>query len=207
MELEYYCWIFKSVLTPRFCNDLIQVAKTKKEEIAWTGAHKPHQSDKKALKDLRKTRDSNIVWMDGGWIYKELHHYINKANEDADWNFQWDYSEACQFTKYELNQHYTWHRDSWKKPYKAPNELDKHGKIRKLSVTCSLSDPEDYEGGELELNIANPTNKNKNSIITLSDVPRGTVIVFPSFMWHRVKPVTSGTRYSLVVWNLGRPFR
>jgi len=42
MELEYYCWIFKSVLTPRFCNDLIQVAKTKKEEIAWTGAHKPH---------------------------------------------------------------------------------------------------------------------------------------------------------------------
>ena len=51
MELEYYCWIFKSVLTPRFCNDLIQVAKTKKEEIAWTGAHKPHQSDKKALKD------------------------------------------------------------------------------------------------------------------------------------------------------------
>jgi predicted 2-oxoglutarate/Fe(II)-dependent dioxygenase YbiX len=64
-----------------------------------------------------------------------------------------------------------------------------------------------YGGGELELNIANPTNKNKNNIITLSDVPRGTVIVFPSFMWHRVKPVTSGTRYSLVVWNLGRPFR
>ena len=37
--------------------------------------------------------------------------------------------------------------------------------------------------------------------------PRGSIIVFPSFCWHRVAPVTKGTRYSLVMWNLGRPFR
>ena len=37
--------------------------------------------------------------------------------------------------------------------------------------------------------------------------PRGSIIVFPSFVWHRVKPVTSGTRYSLVVWHLGRSFK
>lgn len=208
MELQYYCWIFKSVLTPKFCDDLINIAKTKKEEIAWTGLNKPSNQDEKGLKDLRKTRDSNIVWMEGGWIYRELHYYINKANQDSGWNYEWDYSETCQFTKYELNQHYTWHVDSWKKPYKTPNEFDKHGKIRKLSVTCALSHPEDYEGGELQLNIADPSKSNQDdNLITLSDVPRGSIIVFPSFLWHRVKPVTNGIRYSLVVWNLGRPFR
>lgn len=36
---------------------------------------------------------------------------------------------------------------------------------------------------------------------------RGSVIIFPSYVWHRVKPVTRGKRYSLVVWNLGHPFR
>ena len=37
--------------------------------------------------------------------------------------------------------------------------------------------------------------------------PKGSVVVFPSFVWHRVKPVISGTRHSLVIWNLGWPFR
>ena len=207
MELVNYCWVFKSVLTPKFCDDLIEHSKTKEELLGWTGNHKPHSTNIKAIKDLKKTRDSNIIWMDGSWIYREIHPYINQANKDANWNFEWDYSEACQFTKYQLNQHYTWHVDSWKKPYKAPNELEKHNKIRKLSVTCSLSNPEDYQGGELEINIANPTNTNKKNIITLSDVPKGTIIIFPSFLWHRVKPVTKGTRYSLVIWNLGGPFR
>ena len=37
--------------------------------------------------------------------------------------------------------------------------------------------------------------------------PQGSVIVFPSFVWHRVTPVTKGTRYSLVLWTCGQPFR
>jgi PKHD-type hydroxylase len=37
--------------------------------------------------------------------------------------------------------------------------------------------------------------------------PRGSIVVFPSHVWHRVKPVTKGTRYSLVIWNLGYPFK
>ena len=58
----------------------------------------------------------------------------------AGWNFQWDYSEACQFTKYEKGQYYDWHCDGWDKPYNKPNTPE-HGKIRKLSVTVTLSDP------------------------------------------------------------------
>ena len=49
--------------------------------------------------------------------------------------------------------------------------------------------------------------ESKHKIQCKEILPKGSIIVFPSFVWHRVKPVTSGTRYSLVVWHLGRPFK
>ena len=49
--------------------------------------------------------------------------------------------------------------------------------------------------------------ENKHLVKAKEILPKGSIIVFPSFVWHRVKPVTSGVRYSLVLWNLGYPFR
>ena len=62
-----------------------------------------------------------------------------------------DRSESCQFTKYKQGQYYDWHCDSWDKPYqrKDKNNPD-NGKIRKLSMTCQLTDGSEYSGGELE---------------------------------------------------------
>jgi hypothetical protein len=40
--------------------------------------------------------------------------------------------------KYKLNQFYDWHCDSWDQPYNNLDNKDTHGKIRKLSVTCSF---------------------------------------------------------------------
>ena len=57
--------------------------------------------------------------------------------------------------KYEKGQYYDWHCDSWDKPYVRENQRPDHGKIRKLSVTVSLSDPKDYKGGELEFDFRN----------------------------------------------------
>ena len=114
---------------------------------------------------------------------------------------------ANPFTKYKLNQFYDWHCDSWENVYDNPSNPDTHGKIRKLSVTCSLSAPEDYEGGELEFDFRN-MDPDKPTIRKCAEIaPRGSIVVFPSHVWHRVKPVTKGTRYSLVIWNLGYPFR
>jgi PKHD-type hydroxylase len=159
------------------------------------------------LLDLKKKRDSNIVWLSEQWIYKEIHPYIHEANKNSGWNFEWDFSESCQFTKYKLNQHYDWHCDSWDEPYNNKKDLNTHGKIRKLSVTCSLSDEKDYKGGELEFSFRNNLD-NANATAECKEIlPRGSIVVFPSFVWHRVKPVTEGTRYSLVIWNLGRPFK
>ena len=209
MNLQNYYYYFPKVLTPRFCDELIKYGVSQQEKLALTGAQTNKKDlSKKDLKDLKKTRDSNITWLNDRWIYKEIQPYIHRANKLAGWNFNWDFSESCQFTKYKLNQFYDWHCDSWPNPYNSPENLNVHGKIRKLSVTCSLSDPKDYKGGELEFDFRNTGPKEKPSIRKCNEIlPKGSLVVFPSFVWHRVKPVIKGNRYSLVIWNLGNPFQ
>ena len=83
--------------------------------------------------------------------------------------------------------------------------------IRKLSITCQLTDGSEYTGGELEFDFRNydphMRDESKHRVQCKEILPIGSIIVFPSFVWHRVNPVTRGTRYSLVIWNLGLPFR
>jgi len=211
MNLENYYYFFKEALTPKFCDEIIKYGKSQQEQLALTGGQTDKLKDGKPLseedlKDLKKKRDSNIVWLSEPWIYRELHGYVHEANRRAGWNFEWSFSEACQFTKYKLNQFYGMHADSWNQPYNNPANPDTHGKIRKLSMTCSLSDPSEYEGGQLQFQFRNqddPTiTRNCTEIL-----PRGSIVVFPSAVWHCVTPVTKGTRYSLVMWSLGYPFK
>jgi PKHD-type hydroxylase len=212
MNLKNYYYYFQNALTPRFCDEVIKYGIAQQEEVAFTGGQTEKIKEGKNLseedlKDLKKKRDSSIVWLSDRWIYKEIQPFIHEANRLAGWNFDWDYSEACQFTKYKLNQFYDWHCDSWEAPYDEPTNPQTHNKIRKLSVTCSLSPPEDYEGGELEFDFRN-MDPDKPTIRKCAEIkPRGSIVVFPSHVWHRVKPVTKGTRYSLVIWNLGNSFR
>ena len=199
MNLEYYYWYFKSAIPPKICDDIIKYGKSQQEQIALTGDYDPNKVSDDDIKDVSKKRKSNVVWMDDRWIYKEIQPYIHQANVNAGWNFQWDFSESCQFTKYKLNQFYDWHCDSLEKPYKN------NGKIRKLSVTCQLTDGSKYEGGELEFDFRNQKEKHFSQAKEIFS--KGSIIVFPSHVWHRVKPVTKGVRYSLVIWNLGYPFK
>jgi PKHD-type hydroxylase len=212
MNLQNYYYYFQSALTPRFCDELIKYGISQQEQLALTGGqtnkvNKGENLNDEDIIDLKKKRDSNIVWLNDRWIYKEIQPFIHQANRLAGWNFEWSFSESCQFTKYKLNQHYDWHCDSWEAPYANTDNPDTFGKIRKLSVTCSLSAPEDYEGGELEFDFRN-MDPDKQSVRKCAEIkPRGSIVVFPSHVWHRVKPVTKGTRYSLVIWNLGYPFK
>ena len=207
MNLEYYYWYFKSAIPLKICDDIIEYGKSQQEQIALTGNYKPNKVSDDDIKDVSKKRKSNVVWMSDRWIYKEIHPYIIQANANAGWNFEWDHSEACQFTKYGKEQFYDWHCDSWDKPYNKPDDPSRHGKIRKLSVTVSLSDETEYEGGDFEFDFRNTDSGSNQPRLCKEIRPKGSVVVFPSFVWHRVKPVTSGTRYSLVIWNLGWPFR
>ena len=118
---------------------------------------------------------SDVVWMDADWLYKEIHPYINEANVESNWNFDWAFSELCQFKKYTEGDFSDWNCDSSKK----------------LSVMINLSDDTEYEGGDLEI----------ESEVCTEITPKGSIVVFPSFVRHRVKPVTSGTRYWLKLDN------
>ena len=221
MNLKNYYYYFQSALSPKICDDIVKYGKEHNPEMAITGGYsreddgRSYKVDgtlkKSAIKNLQKKRKSDICWMNDRWIYKEIHPYIHEANKLAGWNFEWDWSESCQFTKYQVGQFYDWHCDSWDKPYDKPDDPNTNGKIRKLSVTISLSDPSEYEGGNLEFDFRNQVdwvNNKKSKIKECTEIrPRGSIIVFPSFVWHRVNPVTTGTRYSLVIWNLGRPFK
>lgn len=114
-----------------------------------------------------------------------------KAINDQFWAFDIKFMECVQFTCYDnLNDFYTSHMDM---AYRAME-------VRKLSISVQLSDPDTYQGGNLELFKCG---------MDFDAAPRqqGTIIVFPSYHVHRVTPVTSGARYSLVAWFAGPPFK
>jgi len=210
MNTYNYYWYFKSAIPPKICDDIIKYGLAQAETMARTGGYGDKELTKDQVRDMKRKRNSDLVWLNDNWIYKELHPYIHEANKSAGWNYEWDRSESCQFTKYKLNQYYDWHCDSWDKVYDKPNTPE-HGKIRKLSMTCQLTDGSEYEGGELEFDFRNYEPHMREEAKHLKQakevLSKGSIIVFPSFVWHRVKPVTKGTRYSLVMWNLGYPFK
>ncbi len=214
MNLNDYYWYFKSVIPAKICDRIVETGLAKQDEVALTGGINSKKGiKKKELLDLKKLRISNVAWLDNKWIYKAIQPYIHEANKQSGWNFDWDYSETCQFTKYKKGQHYGWHCDAWPAPYGVgvnTENFNKNtlGKIRKLSVTVSLSDDKDYNGGDLEFDFRNGNpDKKPNRQVCKEIRSKGSIVVFPSHVWHRVKPVTKGIRYSLVIWNLGYPFK
>ena len=211
MNVANYYWYFKSAIPPKICDDIIRYGLSKSESMARTGGYGDRKLTDDEIKDMKKRRNSDLVWLDDQWIYKELHPYIHQANRNAGWNFNWDNSEPVQFTKYKLNQYYDWHTDPWEKPYKRKEGDPDNGKVRKLSMTCQLTDGSEYTGGELEFDFRNydphMREESKHLVQAKEILSKGSIIVFPSFVWHRVKPVTKGVRYSLVMWNCGYPFK
>ena len=119
MNISNYFWYFQSVIPPRICDLIVQYGKAEKnrEIMAITGGYGRDRDlnkqplTKDEIKDLQKKRDSNMVWMNDRWIYKEIQPYVKMANESAGWNFEWDWSESCQFTIYKKGQYYDWHCD------------------------------------------------------------------------------------------------
>jgi PKHD-type hydroxylase len=81
------------------------------------------------------------------------------------------------------------------------------GKIRKISMTLNLNEPGDYDGGNLKFDFGRHV-EGVDPFYECEEIrPQGSVVVFPSFVDHCVTPITRGTRYSLVLWCLGDPFK
>lgn len=150
-------------------------------------------------------RDSKCSWIsDNHWISGMCYHYLLKANME---NFKYDIdligNKEIQYTSYETGEYYNWHVDtstSIQHGDTGNKELDfikyNSQKVRKLSFSVQLSDPEDYTGGELQI-------LSDENVSYFAPKTKGTIIIFDSRMRHRVRKVTSGCRKSLVGWVEG----
>jgi PKHD-type hydroxylase len=145
-----------------------------------------------------EVRKSRIKWLPPEaekteWIYERLMGLALDVNYDY-WKFNLHHvQDSIQYTEYEADYsgHYHWHMDL------GPHPISH----RKISMIVQLSDSSEYEGGEVEIN-----NGDFEKPLVASKF-KGDVIIFPSYLMHRVKPVTKGFRKSLVLWVGGATFR
>ena len=183
------------------------------------------QNYDKQMKDSRlhgdllnkEKRNSKNTWIPTHhWISGWLWHYVQKANKT---NFLYDLSHidggSLQYARYAEGEFYGWHNDSSIEVHYKPtfeevssggiinndkfhnDKLNqKHELIRKLSFSLQLSDPDDYEGGNVQL-------LDDNNKIYVAPRQRGSIILFDSRTKHRVLKVTKGVRKSIVGWVVG----
>ncbi len=183
-------FVFPSKLDSGFCNDVISLASSSFKEATII-------DDTACEKVVAGWRKSEVYWTTEQWIVDAIWPFMEVANELSGQMFDIERVEDIQVTKYKPGCFYEFHTDS----YSSHHFKDSHGKVRKLSMTVQLND--DYEGGEFQ--VARCC-RGKLQIETMEKA-KGTVIVFPSSLEHRVKKVTSGERYSLVAWFKGPPLR
>ena len=137
-------------------------------------------------------RSSKACWVDDHKIYELMDGLIAFANSKCEWNLDVNYIEPFQFTKYDVGDFYDWHivESDWTPGIRQGN------KIRKISCTILLND--DFEGGEFEIQTT------EKKVIELK---KKDIIIFQSDTPHRVRPVTSGVRHSLVGWIQGPAYK
>jgi PKHD-type hydroxylase len=150
---------------------------------------------KDIVPDVRdRIRVTRTAWLEGieenKWIYDRVQQIAMMINAMA---YHFDltgFSERIQYSVYHGSEggHYDWHVDQ------GPLAIR-----RKLSLTLQLSDPSQYQGGDLQFLAGGLTETAPRE--------RGMMIAFPSYGVHRVAPVTVGSRKSLVIWITGPQFR
>lgn len=172
-------------------DSIIKECETYPSEIANIGFDGSTDNDKD------KFRSSEVRWIDrqrpnSKFISEMIWEYACEGNRNA-FGFDISLIRDIQYTKYEAVSQgkYDWHIDTF---WANPRMTD-----RKLSIVIQLTDPSEYEGGDFELDRQYPQPEGFRT--------KGSVFLFPSFLPHRVTPVTKGVRRSLVSWIEGPKFR
>lgn len=174
------------IFTKEECQKIIEIGESLNLYVA--------EVNSKSQQDL-STRKSNISWIfpnqENRWVFERIVGAIVGLNDQY---FKFDLyglAEGLQFTKYEAPDG----------KYDAHIDKMLEGLPRKLSITIQLSGPDEYEGGDLSLYIGPGMEP------SIPEKQQGKLIAFPSYVLHQVTPVTKGTRYSLVCWVTGKPFK
>jgi len=167
------------------CEKIIEIGNSRLSETAGIGTVKTEVN--------KEIRDSKVAWLypvdDSAWVFQRVTAAVQSLNQQF-FNFDlYGMVEGFQFTKYEAPSGY----------YGLHVDRGLGITPRKLSVTIQLNDSADFEGGNLSLYEGNKP--------TEPPMHQGKLVIFPSYVLHEVKPVTKGTRYSLVCWITGKPFK
>ena len=195
-----------NAIDEKTCKKIIALGKSKFAP-GLTNVHMGKKEDTEVILESgldQSTRKSDVVFMRNiKWISDAIVPHLASANEAAGWKYDIIGIEALQLTRYKKGGFYSWHSDG-KGCHMSSNTYggDPNKYVRKLSMTVLLND--NYTGGEFEfcsygLQMHHHTTPEMGGT--------GSIVIFPSYMEHRVAPVTKGIRYSLVAWFLGPPFK
>lgn len=178
--------VVDNYFTPDEVDKIVDLEELQKFSKGTFGPEGQQQSDEEA-------RNSDISWIypdaQSQWVFDKFGILLGHVNHDV-FMYDIDGFDYFQYTRYKKKQHYDWHFDRF---------MEYSTWERKISAIIMLSDPEEYKGGELD--IVAGGNPEKPTTIKPS---KGSVVFFASWMVHRVRPVTSGTRKTLVTWVMGK---
>ena len=191
-------YVFPKAVKPDVCNQIIKDCKQNLLEAALVlNPEKSSRDDP----SIRKTSIHFIMNKDNK-VNELTWNFLREANK-LQFNYDLTYFQAIQFAEYKDGGFYGWHQDA--------NGIDPNNEIRKLSLSLILSDPNTFEGGELQFYNGGRPMEDMGKItgkqIKKDIAAQGTVVVFDSRDWHRVQPVTKGVRYSIVCWTVGPNFK
>lgn len=168
--------------------DILQQVAVNAQSAAWTVSA---DGERKSYSDTRRT---NVEWLfntpEWSWVYERINAFVDAKNAKH-YGFALSRIQSIQLGNYRSDMlgTYDWHNDD--------------GSVipcRKLSLSILLSDPSEFDGGDLMINTG------MNNIHTISK-KRGILTLFPSYLYHKVSPVTRGSRQSLVAWISGPRFK
>jgi PKHD-type hydroxylase len=182
---SYVVETIEPIFTEKLCKEIIDLSSTLKKEQG--------QIYSKDEKDgNKKRRQSTISWIDFNkmqLMYDDLSYLVQKINRNNFGFSNIQITEPAQVSEYSKGQFYDWHTDT-------AIDMNIEPPVRKLSMTLLLNDPNEFEGGNLEI-----------AGKKMSPMKQGYAAIFASFLQHRVTPITKGVRKSLVVWFNGEPFK
>tara|TARA_X000001036_G_scaffold42072_1_gene33732 strand:- start:42 stop:707 length:666 start_codon:yes stop_codon:yes gene_type:complete len=213
-ENQSPAFVVHNVFAKEICNKIIETYKDQTDVATHVGKNEKIKTG--------NMRNSNVCFFNDPQTTARIQTMIKVANHCTGWDFDITATEQIQFTKYESDQHYSWHFDGFgdnlaKRTFIFPSELSKNpglrkttdpnliGTCRKISVSVLLND--DFSGGEFDTAWLD-ADDGKLEVRKSTFKPKtGDMIIFPSHIPHRVRPVRVGTRYSLVVWAGGPAFK
>jgi len=181
------------IFTPAQCQEIIRVGRSLQPEKALVGSGTKTDDNKTSMYDTKK-RITTISWIPFDKLkpmYDKIRNVLDSTNKN---HFGFDtveITEPAQFTEYPPGGFYDWHTDNDMSGITEPP-------VRKISMTLLLSPETQFTGGGLELVKENNSPQN---------LKQGHAVFFASFIRHRVVPVQTGVRQSLVMWFGGTPFR